>query len=329
MAEETALQFVNGEALDALRNFCAATQNTDTLNVQKNSVNDLASRLISIPALYHVVRHEISLSGYVDADTLGVCRWLYIRGATVLKTLMKYPSPGIEIEVSSTESTEKWQQVCGRVMIDTRFLLIFTPQTGACYAMPKIRHRPIYPNMKYENGKNSGTKDERGAGCNKFFSRYGQSRLTGGIMCIWCSHSVCYGFHCIPSAEGRNDVFSAIYTRWKTAPKIIVYDFACALQPYCMTREPAFFANTLFAIDVFHASGHTKCGHAAFLNTYCSTNPELLYINSSAAECGNGGILRIRKSVAYMTQERAIVYTRTFLSIWNRQRIRVMEASKQ
>ncbi|KAF9482038.1 hypothetical protein BDN70DRAFT_802283, partial [Pholiota conissans] len=193
--------------------------------------------------------------------------------------------------------------------------------------LPKIRHRPEYPNLKYENMKDSGGKDKRGEGCQKFYSKYGQARLTGGIMCVWCTHSVCYGFHCIPSAEGRNDVFSAIYTRWRLAPKVIVYDFACALQPYCMTREPAFFANTLFVIDTFHAMGHTKCGHAAFLNTYCDTNPELLYINSSAAECGNGGILRIRKPVAYMSQERAIVYTKTFISIWNRHRIRAMERS--
>lgn len=173
--------------------------------------------------------------------------------------------------------------------------------------------------------KDTGSKEKQGEGCNKFFSRYGQSRLTGGIMCMWCTHSICYGFHCIPSAEGRNDVFSAIYTHWKIAPKIVVYDFACALQPYCMTREPDFFANTLFAIDAFHAMGHTKCSHATFLNTYCETNPELLYINSSAAECGNGGILRVRKAVAYMTQERAIILTKTFLSIWNRHRIRKMQ----
>ncbi|KJA14441.1 hypothetical protein HYPSUDRAFT_117360, partial [Hypholoma sublateritium FD-334 SS-4] len=90
---------------------------------------------------------------------------------------------------------------------------------------------------------------------------------------------------------------------------------------YCMLRKPVFFTNTLFVIDTFHAMGHTKCGHAAFLNTYCEANPELLYINSSAAECGNGGILRVRKAVAYMSQERAIVLTKTFLSIWNRNRI--------
>ena len=144
-------------------------------------------------------------------------------------------------------------------------------------------------------------------------------------MCVWCTHSVCYGFHCIPRGEGRNDVFSALVTRWAKAPKHVVYDFACALGPYCMTREPDFFADTLFLIDGFHAKGHTKCSPAAFLSTYSDINPRLDQINSSAGECGNGGLARIRKSVSYMSQDRAILFTKVFLSIWNRHRIRRLQ----
>jgi hypothetical protein len=107
-------------------------------------------------------------------------------------------------------------------------------------------------------------------------------------------------------------------TRWETPPRTVVYDFACALGPYCMTREPEFFAHTQFVIDRFHAKGHTKCAPVAFLSTYSDVDPRLLAINSSAAECGNGGISRIRKSVSYMNQDRAIMYTKVFLSVWNR-----------
>jgi len=106
----------------------------------------------------------------------------------------------------------------------------------------------------------------RGAKCLKYYSRYGERHLTGGIMCVWCTHSICYGFHCIPKGEGRNDIFSAIITRWAKAPRTIVYDFACALGPYCLTREPDFFADTSFVIDAFHSKGHTKCSPAAFLS---------------------------------------------------------------
>ena len=34
--------------------------------------------------------------------------------------------------------------------------------------------------------------------------------------------------------------------QWPTAPKVVVYDFACQLAPYCLMREPNFFRNTRF-----------------------------------------------------------------------------------
>ncbi|KAF8983212.1 hypothetical protein BDQ17DRAFT_1261591, partial [Cyathus striatus] len=55
------------------------------------------------------------------------------------------------------------------------------------------------------------------------------------------------------------DVFSALHTHWEVPPKHVIYDFACALGPHCMTREGGFFANTQFLIDWFHTSGHMKC----------------------------------------------------------------------
>lgn len=186
--------------------------------------------------------------------------------------------------------------------------------------MPKIRERPHYPRITHDARVEKS--NNRGAKCSKYYAQYREQRLTGGIMAVWCTHSVCYGFHCIPHGEGRNDVFSAIYTRWSRAPTRIVYDFACALGPYCMLREPEFFADTTFVVDNFHSKGHTKCSEAAFLSSYSAVNPALTHINSSAAECGNSGLARIRKSVRYMGQQRAIIYTRTFILIWNRLRVR-------
>jgi len=184
-----------------------------------------------------------------------------------------------------------------------------------------------YPGIPLDNGgrTDAGGTDLRGEGCQKFYATYGERRLTGGLMCVWCPHSICLGFHCIPSAEGRNDVFSALYTRWEKAPDVVVYDFACALQPYCMLRKADFFSRTLFVVDAFHTKGHTCCGRVAFLTNYCETNPGLLMVNSSAAECGNSGISQIRKSVSYMSQDQAVMYTRVFISVWNRLRIRKFE----
>jgi len=186
--------------------------------------------------------------------------------------------------------------------------------------MPQIRYRPFYPRLKKDGQLDDGC-DKKEEGCKKHFKMYGQHSMTGGLMVVWCTHSVSYGFHCIPKAEGRNEVFSAIYTHWEKAPEVVIYDYACNLQPYCMTREPDFFADTTFLVDLFHSTGHKKCGKAAALSNYLSCNPDLLRVNSSAGECGNAGLRRIRKSVGYMSQRRAIIYTKIYLSFWNRARI--------
>lgn len=193
--------------------------------------------------------------------------------------------------------------------------------------MPQIRYRPSYPKLQYDQRNDPSTR--RLDACNKYYSQYGDgNKLTGGIMAAWCRHSVCYGYHCIPTAEGRNDVFSAMYTRWETPPKVVIYDFACSLGPYCLSREADFFADTLFVIDAFHAADHKRCTRAAMLTSYSALDPDLAKVNSSAAECGNGGLDKLRKSIKYMGQRRAIIYTRTYLCIWNRMVMRRRDKSQ-
>ncbi|KAJ2920824.1 hypothetical protein H1R20_g16268, partial [Candolleomyces eurysporus] len=218
-----------------------------------------------------------------------VMDWLAQRATKVLQAL--------EVERLSIDS--------GNIQFPQTMGLDDWKSTGCFYSLPQIRFRPIYPNLKSDTQVEKSSR--RGDRCGKFYS------------------DICYGFHCIPASEGRNDVFSAIVTRWPVAPKRIIYDFACALGPYCMLREPLFFKNTLFCIDHFHAAGHTKCSPAAFLSEYANVDPRLVAINSSAGECGNSSLKRIRKSVSYMSQERAIIYTKVFLSVWNRIRLQKMQ----
>jgi hypothetical protein len=77
-------------------------------------------------------------------------------------------------------------------------------------------------------------------------------------------------------------------------------------------------------IDKFHASNHIKCAPACFASTYAEFDPDVAEINTSAAECGNSLITRIRKSVSYMGQWQAIIYTKIFLSIINCSKIQQM-----
>src|SRR5204862_7765713 len=76
--------------------------------------------------------------------------------------------------------------------------------------------------------------------CRKFYSTYTKQSLTGGLMALWCPHLICLGFHKMPHAEGRNDIFSALFKYFEKAPETVVYDFACQLAPYCMSRKPLF-----------------------------------------------------------------------------------------
>ncbi|KAJ7267108.1 hypothetical protein C8J57DRAFT_1435895 [Mycena rebaudengoi] len=287
VAEESVLQMVPVPALAQLFLFC------------EDPTNKNKAELLAVPAIYTVLKYEHQKLGFYSEELMGTCRWICDRGIEVMSRLMP-------------------QQTQLENPRDRQGLMSWL-QSGCYYSMPQIRLRPQYPKLTHDQ-IHEGSK--RGATCSKFYAQYGQQRLTGGIMCVWCTHSICYGFHCIPLGEGRNDVFSAIVTRWPKAPKRVIYDFACALGPYCLTREPNFFADTQFLIDDFHSSGHSKCSPAAFLKTYVAVDACLGRLNSSAAECGNGGIARIQKSVSYMTQARAIAFTQVFIAIWNRIRIR-------
>ena len=47
-------------------------------------------------------------------------------------------------------------------------------------------------------------------------------------------------------------------------------------------------------------------------------DPNLQVINTSAAEVGNLGAAKIRKTVSYMTQRHAIQYTKVYMDVMNR-----------
>ncbi|KAF8515124.1 hypothetical protein BU17DRAFT_76913 [Hysterangium stoloniferum] len=151
------------------------------------------------------------------------------------------------------------------------------------YGGPRLWVRPSYPGIPRDGLTEAEIMKEE-TECGKYYGQYKKARLTGGLMILWCTHSIGLGFHIMPKAEGCNDVFSAIYTHWPVAPKIIVYDFACQLAPYCLIHEPGYFGQTRFVVDEFHASDHTKCSrtsHAGFVMQY---DPQLQAINTRATE---------------------------------------------
>jgi hypothetical protein len=201
--------------------------------------------------------------------------------------------------------------------------------TGCYYGAHTKRARPVYPHVK-ETGQ-AAVPNARSADttpCNKLFSTF--RKLTGGVMLGWCRHRICIGFHVIKDGEGRNDVFSAIYSRWTKAPRTVIYDFACQLHTYNVVREPTFFADTVHLIDQCHEANHTACSEAHMLSVYKKTgNRRFHLINDSAAEVGNQGVDKLKPSARYMTLGRFMDTTKVHLEIQNRIRIRKLARHEQ
>jgi len=188
-------------------------------------------------------------------------------------------------------------------------------ETGVFYGAQQIRIRSRYP---LDTATDDNLDDS--TSCNKYFADI--RKKSGGVSVAWCQHGICVGFHMIPKAEGRNDVFSAIYTRWDVAPKLVVYDFACQLHTYCMRREPNYWMNTLFAVDAFHYSkGHKRCSEAYNFRFISDVVPMYTSVRDTSAEVGNSGLKGIRKSLRYMGQHRAMSFIRLRMEIMNRMKI--------
>ncbi|KIK79358.1 hypothetical protein PAXRUDRAFT_36461 [Paxillus rubicundulus Ve08.2h10] len=109
---------------------------------------------------------------------------------------------------------------------------------GTCYGLSQVCNFHIYSKLKYDTQAMDHDADQLGD-CNKFYKTYSKNNLTGGILVLWCTHSICL---------------------------VIIYDFACQLAPYCLVWEAHYFQNTQFLIDEMHAHDHintsaAECGN--------------------------------------------------------------------
>lgn len=121
----------------------------------------------------------------------------------------------------------------------------------------------------------------------------------------------------MPKHEGRNDAFSFLVQYLKVAPKVIIYDFACELQNYCLNREPAFFKDTRFFVDGFHWYNHTACARS-----YDSKLIEDMRLwNTQLAEQCNSALKIVKNSVTRMSQGLFVSSLRLFLHSWNQKKL--------
>ena len=101
--------------------------------------------------------------------------------------------------------------------------------------------------------------------------------------------------------------------RWPVAaPKLIIYDFACALSVYCYNRDPGYFEDTVFQVDKLHSKNHS-CGKSYHMKH----NPYYDHINSQANEQYNSDLQRLHSQLSYMTPKNFMTHLRLYLTLRN------------
>lgn len=172
-------------------------------------------------------------------------------------------------------------------------------------SLPKIRNRGVFDQDK-RNTRNNRKLET----CSKTYR--GHPSLLPGIFTIFCPHGVCYGFQVMQTNESPDVPFTIFRTRFKTAPKYIIYDNACKLHSYCISRDPQFFKDTEFYVDRLHWENHTSCSYGYNLSLY----PQFNSINSQLSEQSNAGLKRIKDQLSYMTANNFLSHCTFYL--WNK-----------
>lgn len=188
--------------------------------------------------------------------------------------------------------------------------------SGICCGLPRVRNRPP---CQMDRIKNDENEDNVLPGCQHGF-KSGRSR-TGGVFTFFCEHGVCLAFFILPNAEGRDEAYSFIVSYFVLAPEIIIYDFGCSLEEYCLNRSPDFFKNTRNFIDRFHMPNHKACADSYNLSNYM----HLDFVNSEVAEQCNSVLQKVKPRLSQMSQVSFMLTMRLVLEAWNERKLQKIE----
>lgn len=180
--------------------------------------------------------------------------------------------------------------------------------SGICSSLVQVRER--HPCAM------DAANTVEGTGCRHAFNV--SPGKTGGVFATFCQHGICYGFFIMPTAESRAHAYSYIIKHFATAPDVIVYDFACALEEYFLNRSPAYVKNTRFFVDRMHFKNHVACGPGYDMSRY----PQYDGINSQAAEQCNAALSAVEGSASCMTQVNFMRNIAFYLACFNEEKIK-------
>ncbi|XP_066277571.1 uncharacterized protein [Branchiostoma lanceolatum] len=184
---------------------------------------------------------------------------------------------------------------------------------------PESPHSSFFPAYSLVCGlprfaMNEARKRKETDSCRK--ESYGHPSLTPGLFTLFCPHGVCFGFEVMRSCESPQHPFEIIRTRFKTAPRTIVYDNACQLHRYVMNRDPHFFKKTQFLVNRFHWKGHVGCSLGYCMDSY-SASVDIRTINSQVNEQANSGLARMKSQLSYMKPPNFMFHASLFLAVRN------------
>lgn len=205
--------------------------------------------------------------------------------------------------------------------------------SGCNWLWPKIRQGKMYePYMEpvetptprpLQAVNNSSTQQwstvedvDSTAECKKVENtKYKEKDQIAGLFVGCCTHTFCYGWHCMFGPEGRKDVMKVLYERLPEKVLdnlVVIYDFGCQAAEYCIKREPVMFARTQFFIDRFHGSNH-KCASFWKLMSY----PGFSELISTASETLNAFLQRFHSQCAYMRQDTYMLFLEVVITVRN------------
>ncbi|XP_067946816.1 uncharacterized protein [Watersipora subatra] len=142
--------------------------------------------------------------------------------------------------------------------------------------------------------------------------KQGHKTLLPGLFLLHCPHGIPYGYEVKDDSESPNIPFSVSVSRFQVAPKIVIYDNACALPRCALNRNPGFFRETKFLVDRFHWHNHTGCCGGYNINAY----DHLKTINTQVAGQQNATLVKLKSFISYQHQDNFFLL-QTFLSFRN------------
>lgn len=125
-----------------------------------------------------------------------------------------------------------------------------------------------------------------------------------------------FGAHWIDAGESPKHVVEALL-RFDALPTFVLYDNACHLRHYAMSRYPHLFFDVVFLCDKFHWPNHTACSPMYNPKVWNHID-KIKRANTSAMEQVNRVLqLHLDRFLSFCSANNALNILEFFISVYN------------